>query len=295
MVKDYVFEHKNYPIRIKVYGVKEPCAVIVIIHGMQEHSGRYDSVAKELNAKSIAVITSDLRGHGDNISLAPGLDKGDIFLNIVTDQKAIIEKARELYPNVPLVVLGHSYGSFITQRLIKERVDVDKFILSGSSYMKGIVVSAGRMVAGISRFFKGRESDAKLIEAMSIRSYGKTFENGNWLTRDNVVWEKYTEDPKCANVFPVAFYASMFKQLPKNYAKLKNVVGYKPEILLLSGDKDPVGNFSKGVKKLFNVYNNAGFDVMLKLYKGGRHEVLNEINRDEVIEDIIDFIRKPRG
>lgn len=290
MVKDYIFDVNSTPIRMKLYMVENPKAVMVIVHGMQEHSGRYDEVAKEFNKSNIAVVTSDLRGHGDNISYAPGLDKGNIFLNIVADQRAIIEKVKEIYPNVPVVVLGHSYGSFVTQRLIRDRVNVDKFILSGSSYMKGAIISAGGMVAGISRVFKGREKPANMIEAMSIKGYGKGFEDGNWLSRDVSVWEKYKQDPKCGQVFPVAFYQSMFSELPKNYKKLKNSVGYKPTIFILSGDNDPVGGFSKGVKKLYKTYKNVGFNVSMKLYEGGRHEMLNEINKDEVITDIKNFI-----
>ena len=206
------------------------------------------------------------------------------------DQKRIIAWAQSNF-NVPVRVLGHSFGSFITQRLIRDRVKVDRFILSGSSYMKGLIVSAGKFVAVLSRIFKGRECDAKLIESMSIRGYGKKFEGGNWLTRDESVWQSYCDDPMCGQVFPVAFYLSMFTELPKNYTKLKNSVGYCPSILLIAGDHDPVGNFGKGVIKLNSVYKKAGFDVRLKLYKDARHEVLNEINRAEVFDDIIKFLK----
>ena len=290
MIKDYVFDAENGPIRMKVYGVDKPSCAMVIIHGMQEYSGRYDALAKELNMAKIAVVTSDLRGHGDNITLGPGLDAGNIFVNIVSDQKAIIGKVKEIYPDVPVVVLGHSYGSFVTQRLIKDRVEVDKFILSGSSLMKGPLIFAGRIVAGLARLFKGREADARLVENMSIKGYGKKFDGGNWLSRDNSVWEKYKADPKCGNSFPVAFYQSMFSELPKNYTKLKNSVGYRPTILIVSGDNDPVGGFGKGVKKLAGVYEKAGFNVTTKIYPGGRHEMLNETNRDKVLLDILEFI-----
>lgn len=291
MVKDVVFNGKNNnPIRIKLYAPAKPKAVIVVIHGMQEHSGRYENFATICEEKQVAVITSDLRGHGDNAPMGPGLDEGSIYLNIVEDQKSIIEKARELVKDVPVVVMGHSYGSFVTQRLIKDRVGADMFILSGSSYMKGAIVSAGKMVAKVSKLFKGRDAEAKMIENMSIKGYGKNFEGGNWLSRDNDVWVKYQEDSRCGQAFPVAFYESMFTELPKNYSNLKNSVGYKPTILILSGDMDPVGNYGKGVKKLAEVYEDAGFDVTVRLYEGGRHEMLNELNRNEVIADILEWI-----
>jgi len=291
MNKDYVIDGATgKPIRFSVFSPKNVDAVVVVIHGMQEHSGRYIEFAKRLNENNIAVILSDLRGHGTNMEYGPGLDKGNIYANIVEDQKAIISKVRELFDGKKLVVYGHSYGSFVTQRLIKERVDADKFILSGSSYMKGLIISAGRMVAGLSRLFKGREADAIMIENMSIKGYGKKFPLGNWLSRDDKVLEMYGLDELCGKTFPVAFYQSMFKELPKNYSSLKNSVGYKPNILLLAGDNDPVGAFGKGVLKLANVYEKAGFNVQTKLFEGGRHEMHNEINKDEVYEFVINYI-----
>ena len=293
MIKDFVFDGtNNSPIRFKLYSAEKPRAVLVVIHGMQEHSGRYNEFALKMVEQNISVITSDLRGHGDNIQFAPGLDEGSIYLNIVQDQKDIINKAREVVPNVPVVVLGHSYGSFVTQRLIRDRVNVDKFILSGSSYMKGAIVSLGLGVAKLTKLFKGREKPAIMIENMSIKGYGKKFENGNWLSRDEEVWNEYREDNKCGQTFPVAFYESMFTELPKNYSNLKNSVGYRPTIFILSGDNDPVGNFGKGVNKLASVYEKAGFDVSTRLYEGGRHEMLNEINKSDVIKDIVEYILK---
>ena len=291
MKKDYVVDSKDgKPVRFSLNIPEKVDAVVLVIHGMQEHSGRYNEFTSILNEKNIAVAISDLRGHGTNIEFAPGLDEGNIYQNIVNDQKAILKKLRELFNDKKLVVFGHSYGSFVTQRLIKDRVPADKFILSGSSYMKGAIVSAGAVVACLSKVFKGSEAEAKMIENMSIKGYGKKFENGNWLSRDEAVWEKYKQDEMCGKPFPVAFYQSMFKELPKNYSNLKNSIGYRPNIVLLSGDNDPVGAFGKGVKKLAQVYQKAGFNVDVMLYSGGRHEMHNEINKEEVFKFIINEV-----
>lgn len=291
MKKDYVVDSKDgKPVRFSLNIPEKVDAVVLVIHGMQEHSGRYNEFTSRLNEKNIAVAISDLRGHGTNIEFAPGLDEGSIYQNIVNDQKAILKKLRELFNDKKLVVFGHSYGSFVTQRLIKDRVPADKFILSGSSYMKGAIVSAGAVVACLSKVFKGSEAEAKMIENMSIKGYGKKFENGNWLSRDEAVWEKYKQDEMCGKPFPVAFYQSMFKELPKNYSNLKNSIGYRPNIVLLSGDNDPVGAFGKGVKKLAQVYQKAGFNVDVMLYSGGRHEMHNEINKEEVFKFIINEV-----
>ena len=156
MKKDYVVDSKDgKPVRFSLNIPEKINAVVLVIHGMQEHSGRYNEFTSRLNENNIAVAISDLRGHGTNIEFAPGLDEGNIYQNIVNDQKAILKKLRELFNDKKLVVFGHSYGSFVTQRLIKDRVPADKFILSGSSYMKGAIVSAGAVVACLSKVFKG--------------------------------------------------------------------------------------------------------------------------------------------
>lgn len=269
--------------------INDPSAVVVLIHGMQEYCGRYDWFATKLADHNIAFFATDLRGHGQNIfDGKPGLDDGDIYLNIIEDQKLFIKHIKSKYPNSPIILFGHSYGSFLTQRFVRDgNDDISKIILCGSSYMNTPIVNAARIIAFFSKLFKGREADAKLIEKLSIRSYGNTFENKNWLTRDEMVFEAYSNDELCGQIFPVAFYESMFKNLPKNYKSIK----YNSEILIISGDDDPVGEFSKGVKKLYKTYLKNGKKATLKLYAGARHELLNETNRDEVFDDILTFIK----
>ena len=267
-----------------------PSAIVIVIHGMQEYCARYDWFAKKLADENIMFFATDLRGHGNNMQNGkPGLDNGDIYLNIVEDQKAIIKQLKNKYPDTPLILFGHSYGSFVTQRFVRDgNDDLSKIILCGSSYMNTPIVNAARIIAFFSKLFKGREADAKLIEKLSIRSYGNTFENGNWLSRDEDLFAKYSDDPLCGRVFPVAFYESMFRNLPRNYKNIK----YPNNVLIISGTADPVGEFSKGVKKLEKVYLSQGIKASLKLYDGARHELLNEINREEVFDDILNFIKE---
>lgn len=293
MKTDYVVSGSlNRPIRFSEYKADNEICKLIIIHGMQEHSGRYEETAKSFNDKNISVITFDLRGHGSNQPVRAGYDDGDIYLNIVADCKAIIAKVVEMAGDKKVFVLGHSFGSFVTQRLIKDRVKgVAGYVLSGSTKFCGVVPAFGRVVARLQKIFKGGKSDAKLIEKLSFGAYSKGFEDGNWLTRDNDVWEKYQADPLCGQVFPVSFYYSMFKNVPKNYSRLKNKVGYCPNILVLSGTKDPVGGYTNGVKKLYNVYASAGFNANIKLFDDCRHECLNELNKAEVIGTVVEYIR----
>ena len=136
----------------------------------------------------------------------------------------------------------------------------------------------------------GTKKEAKLIENMSLKNYGKTFEDGNWLTRDSKVWEEYKADKFCGKPFPVSFYKSMFSNITKNYKGLKNVNKNLP-ILLIGGSKDPVSNFGKGLQSLFEKYKKAGLNVTLKMYEDARHEVLNETNKQEVYTELLNFFK----
>lgn len=267
----------------------EPCAIVLVVHGMQEYCGRYDWFAQRLAEENIMFFAADLRGHGQNMQDGkPGFDDGDIYLNIVEDQKLIINQLKSKYPDTPLVLFGHSYGSFITQRFVRDgHSDISKIILCGSSYMNTPIINAARIIAFFCKLFQGRGADAHFIEKLSIRSYGKTFENGNWLSRDEDLFERYTNDELCGLVFPVAFYESMFRNLPQNYKNIK----YNNDVFIISGTADPVGEFSKGVKKLEKTYLKQGVKAHVKLYEGARHELLNETNREEVFADIVNFIK----
>ncbi len=271
--------------------VKAPKGVVLIIHGMQEHALRYKKFCKALNSNGLIVFTSDLRGHGKNMHLArPGYSEGNIFAEIVLDHIEYIKKLKADYPKFPLFVFGHSFGSFIAQRLIVECDNlVDKFILCGSAYTASLKFKAGLQLALMSEFFKGRDATAKLVEKCSIKGYGKRFKGGNWLSRDYTVWEDYKHDLLCGLPFPVSFYTAFFSGAINNYKRLA-VVDESTPILLIAGTDDPVGDKGKSVKKLYKVYKKHWLNVKLKLYAGARHELLNETNSYEVIHDILSFI-----
>ena len=268
--------------------------VLVLIHGMQEHAMRYNAFSNALSEHGIAFFAADLRGHGKNIDKKPGLDDGNIYKNIVEDYKIFISMVKNKYKGAKVILMGHSYGSFVAQRFVRDYLDlVDKVIICGSSFMNTLLINAAKVIAGINKLFKGREADAKFIESLSIKGYGKGYPNGNWLSRDEKVFKDYASDPLCGGVFPVAFYESMFKEVTKNYHGLKKwqkTSAKNVPILIISGTDDPVSAKGKGAKKLYNVYLKAGLNVSVILYEGARHELLNETNKSEVIKNILDFI-----
>ncbi|MBE5738331.1 MAG: alpha/beta hydrolase [Clostridiales bacterium] len=271
--------------------VEKPTGVLQIIHGMQEHALRYNSLARYLNKQGIIVFASDLRGHGQTAllhNLPFGYSDGDIFMEIVKDQIKITEYLYEKF-NLPISILGHSFGSFITQRyMIENGFKVQNVILSGSTYTNGFQYKAGYILAQIQKAFGLKKKTAKMIENMSIRSYGKKFEDGNWLTRNTKIWEEYKADELCGKPFPVNFYHSFFKNARHNYKNLNNIPYYLP-ILIISGTNDPVSG-EKGIIKLFYQYAKARKKLFLKSYLDARHEVINETNKEEVYEDIANFI-----
>lgn len=270
--------------------VENPKGVVQIIHGMQEHAKRYDQFAKYLNSVGLIAFASDLRGHGETAimhNLQLGYSDGDIFMEILQDQIILTEYLNNKY-NLPITIFGHSFGSFISQRyMVENGFKIKNIILSGSTYTNNMLYKSGYLMAKICKFFKGKKAKAKLIEKLSFKQYAKSFPNGNWLTRDDKVWSKYISDDLCGKSFPNNFYWSFFKHARHNYKNLKNIPFYVP-ILLISGSDDPVMG-KKGIHKLFFKYGTANKKVFLKIYPGARHELINEINKDEVYKDISDF------
>ena len=271
--------------------VVNPKAVVQIIHGMKEHAKRYEEFAKYLNEKGFIVFASDLRGHGETCGEIKflGHTNGDIFKETVSDQVVLTEKLIKRY-NLPVYVVGHSYGSFIAQRYAQVCNLSNKIVLCGSAYTKTAEMFFGYVFSLLTALFKGNHAKAKMIEHFSFDGYEKKFEKDNWLTQDEDVFKKYKLDPYCGTMFPVCFYKSFFKNLLKNYKDL-NVITPEQKLLIISGEVDPVGKNGKLVKKLFDVYTKNNVKCEMKLYENGRHEILNETFKEDVYNDIIKFFK----
>ena len=281
--------------------VAKPIAVVQIAHGMGEHCGRYNDFAEFLNKNGFMVIAEDHRGHGKTSGYDNrGIVEGDSYNDTVSDMIALTNYVEKKY-KLPVVLFGHSYGSFLSQAYIERNGDrIMGAILSGSAYMNTAQVAFGRVVAKLQQAFFGGKKPAKLIAKLSFGAYDKQFKTENqpfaWLTRDKEVVKKYLEDEFCGGAYTmsIGFQKSFFCGLKTVYTdEALNSIPKTLPVLLASGDKDPVGGNGALVSKLYEEYKARGLtDLAIKLYPEARHEILNELNKDEVYADFLAFIQR---
>ncbi len=274
--------------------VENPKGVVQIIHGMQESMKTYFGLAKFLNENGYVAVGLDLRSHGKTAGDLSqiGVCRETLFKNIVQDQ-IFLSKMIKSKTKLPLFVFGHSYGSFVLQRYIQLHSGYDKAILCGSSYMKKPLIRLGKMMANVICAFGGAHKKAHLIEKMSFGSYQKKFATGSWITSDEEEAKKFYDDEMNALPFENAFYKDMFKnQLSLYNVKELAKIDTKKPIFIISGEDDPIGDYSKSVKKLYDLYVDLGLDVRMKLYAGLRHGLVQETRRNEVMTDILNFIEE---
>lgn len=269
--------------------VKNPRGSVQIIHGMREHSERYIEFAKYLEKNGYSVFLSDHPYHGKNLENFQG-DK-NFFETALEKQLDYSKEIKEKFPEVPLYILGHSMGSFILQRYMQVENSAEGFILSGSCGKRFLTVLGEKILSFFLKNFNDRKSSA--FESLVFLGFNRK-ETNDWLSRDKRISESIESDPYWIKCYPLSFYRDFFNLI--NSVFLKENLGkidINRPIFIFSGDMDPVGLKGKGVEKLLQQYKKIKCkDVQMKLYSGGRHEMLNEINREEVYRDIISWLNK---
>ena len=266
--------------------------IVQIVHGLQEHGLRYQPFAEFLASNGYVVLASDQRLHG--LTAGKNLSKTkikDVFPIMVKDQMLISDMLIKKY-NKPLVVFGHSFGSFITQSYIQNYNKQVGAIICGSAYMKRADTLAGKIVAQATVKLKGGEEDAKKIEKIVIGGFNKPFKgNGSWLSASEENIKNYEKDPLCGVPLCANFYYSMFKNVRKLYSH-KGIakINKNSPIFIVSGKNDPVGKMGESTTKLYEFYKKKGLNVKMRLYEGMRHEILNEDNKEIVYQDLLEFI-----
>lgn len=275
---------------------REPIAVLQIAHGVAEHILRYDDFARYLNDRGILVAGHDHLGHGK--SLPEGgtpvyFGDGSTWNTPVDDVYVLHTRLKEQYPHLPLLLMGHSMGSFLSRTyLIRYPGTVKAAVLMGTGWQSPAVLAGGLALAGTLARRDAASTNAT-VTALAFGTYNKTFKPNrteyDWLSADEENVDNYIADPMCGHDATVGLFHEMlwgirFNQRPGNLRKMDR----ETPILLISGEDDPVGGMGAGVRQTYQAFRHAGVaDCTLKLYPGLRHELLNEkAHRTEVYETI---------
>ena len=268
--------------------------VVQVLHGMGEYALRYDTFAKELNAAGIAVVAHDFRGHGPNAELQGHYaDKQGWRLNL-DDCDVVNRHARERFPDTALVLLGHSMGSFYAQNYAMD-YSLDGLILSGSTWPNKPLIYPGLLLAKFESLRLGRRGKSPMLDKMGFGDFNKRFQPArtdyDWLSRDDAQVDRYVNDPLCGGTFSTAFWLDVLKgMLHVGSDKALLRIPSDLPILITGGEDDPVGG-DEGLGKLMLHYAQTMHQrLKIKIYEGGRHEMLFETNRDEVVSDLIDWL-----
>ena len=276
--------------------------VVQIAHGMAEHAARYERFADALTKAGYAVYANDHRGHGKTAGSQDNLgyfaDENG-WEKVVKDMHTLTGIIKKENPNKPFFLFGHSMGSFLSRHYsMLYASELTGLILSGTGGDPGAIGKIGLFVAKMDAMFHGRKAKSEIMTKLSFGAFNNAFKPNrtdfDWLSRDNAEVDKYINDPLCGTVFTAGFFCDMLGGL--DFINNKENIGKIPKnlpIYLFSGAKDPVGGNTKGVNQVYNSLKNAGIgDLTLKFYENGRHESLNEINRDEVSRDVIAWLDK---
>lgn len=280
----------------------EPKAVVQVIHGMGEHAARYARLAKDLVPLGFAVYANDHRGHGktaNGIEQNGYFEDGDFWTDTQNDLEQFNQLIRTAHPNMPLFILGHSMGSLLARDFISHHTNkLQGVILSATGGDPGFLGNVGLMLAKIISRIYGRKTRSEFLRSLSFGKFNKEFSpmrtTADWISKDEEVVNKYVADPMCSNTFTSGFWIDLLKGVKIiNHRDAFTKTSKELAIYIFSGDRDPVGDFGKGVTEVFEKYKQAGIkDIKCTLYPNGRHEMLNEINRDEVVSDLVDWMEE---
>lgn len=281
-----------------------PRGVVQLVHGVAEYVGRYNHVAEFLTKQGFLVCGEDHLGHGKTAEdgVYGYFGPKDGWEHVVQDIRHLRELQGERYPGLPYVMLGHSMGSFLTRTyLIRWPGTVDGAVLSGTGQEPAPMVALGKALASVLCALRGGEYVSNLVNALSLGAYNKKFKPNrtpaDWISRDTAVVDAYIHDPLCTFMPTVGMFRDMMGglQFIGNQENLTRMDKTTP-VYFFSGDQDPVGAMGEGVNKVAAMFRAAGCqDVTVKLYPQGRHEMFNELNRQEVLEDLLAWLEEKLG
>ena len=293
--------------KTKIHAVKwiperdKPICVVQILHGMAEHMERYDEFARFLAGQGILVVGNDHLGHGKTVSENDGVygyfceqDPATVVVRDVHRLKKIIQ---EEYLGVPYILMGHSMGSFMVRDyLTRYGTGIDGAIILSTGDNSNAMLSLGKFLAGMEGLIHKQTHKSGFLNAIVFGSYLKRIPEKrttiDWFTNDTDVIDKYLEDKQCGFTFTINGFKTVFELFKRcNDKKALNKIPKKLPVLIAAGTEDPVGNYGVAPQKVYDTYLNLDMTkVQLKMYKGARHELINETNRESICKDLLNWI-----
>ena len=306
-MKKHEFYYDSADQKTKIHAIEwipegEIKGIVHAVHGVTEHAGRYEALAKYLTEKGFVVVGIDLIGHGKSIAEGAkpmyfGPEGSWIWLE--KDLDICRAQMKEKYPNLPYCMIGSSLGSFLIRTYIINYPNaIDMAILVGTGQQPSVAISLGKYVAKSEAKKYGEDATTKKISELTFGTYNKKFAPNrtryDWLAKSEKSVDEYINDPLRGGDMSSGVFREMLNGM-KYCGDINNVKKMNKEmaILFLSGSDDPVGEFSKGVKKACNLYKKAGLtDIDLKIYDGLRHDILHEENSEEIFKDLYEWLLK---
>ncbi len=281
--------------------LQEPLGLLQLVHGSCEHIGRYEAFAAYMAYSGYIVYGWDLRGHG--ITASSREELGFFALQggwelLLSDILEINKHIRTEYPHKPLILIGHSMGSFLVRHFALLNGDtINGLIAIGTSHNPRLLLKLGKHLANRDIIKNGHYNRSKLLHNLSYGSFNKKISPArttqDWLTSDEEIVDKFVDDELCGFVLTSSGFRDMFYGLLE-ITNTTNIKGHPKDLpmLLISGEEDPVGEWGRQVIKAYESYKRAGVkNISMKLYEGMRHEVLNEHKRQRVYEDIVNWLK----
>lgn len=274
----------------------EAKGVVQFVHGMAEHIRRYDWAARQLNWAGYTVVGHTHLGHGEAAPIKGYFADQGGWDAVLADTHTLRQDTQSDLPHLPYFLLGHSMGSFVARcYALVYGEGLRGLIISGTGHFAKPIVTAGSAIAAVQCLFGGAKKPSMLLHNMNFAANNKTVPSprtdSDWLTRDDSQVDLYRADPLCGFPFTAKAYADMFDGLKRLYPDKLSALPAELPIYMFSGDSDPVGAMGKGVQRVHDELRTAGAEnLTLRLYPGGRHEMFNEINRDEVIGDLVAWL-----
>ena len=305
MVKKEEFTFDSRDGQSKIHAVRwipegKVVCILQIVHGMAEYIERYEALAQYLGEKGILVTGDDHLGHGKSVGeegIYGYFCEQDPATVVVRDVHRLKKITQEEYPGVPYVILGHSMGSFILRNyLFKYGTGIQGAIVCGTGSQPKLLIKLSKLITAVQGLFLGQKHVAKMIDKMAFGSYNKKIPDAktsfDWLCTDEKVVNAYMNDKLCGFTFTVNGFKTLFTLIDRlNQEENLNAMPKELPVHFIAGDMDPVGNYGEGVKKAYQDFSKTGMKrISLKLYAGGRHELLNEKNKQQVYEDIYPWI-----